>query len=378
MLTNMSGPRTLIRAGWVMDAQGSRTGRPGAILVEADRVLATTGSEGLGPVADARIIDLPDRVVLPALVNAHCHLDLSHLDPAPYTGDFADWLDGIRTRRAVGDEAVADAVRRGIGLSRAGGIGVVGDIAGQGSEIPARELRAAGLRGVSYLELIGVGASGDRARATLRQASEWSSPTGNGLCLGLSPHAPYTCGLDLYRSAVELKVPIATHLAETPGELESVDQLAEVLALRPIVAAHVNYAGDQHLELLARTRTTVVFCPRAAAYFHHTSHRYRRMIEAGINVALGTDGLLCLDTPDRISVLDDMRLLYRRDGVDPLTLLSMATVAGARGLGLDPDLVTLAPGPVAGLIALPFDPADGRDPLVQILERDDAPEWVIR
>ena len=120
MLTNMSRPRTLIRAGWVMDAQGSRTGRPGAILVEGDRILATTGPEGLGPVLDVRIIDLPDRVVLPALVNAHCHLDLSHLDPAPYTGDFAEWLDGIRTRRVVSDEAIADAVRRGIGLSRAG------------------------------------------------------------------------------------------------------------------------------------------------------------------------------------------------------------------------------------------------------------------
>lgn len=361
----------------MLDARRSGDGQPGAILVEGTRILATAGPEGLGPVSDARIIDLPDCIVMPALVNAHCHLDLSHLDPAPYTGDFGDWLDGIRKRRAVSDEAIADAVRRGIGLSRAGGIGVVGDIAGQSSEIPARELRAAGFRGVSYLELIGIGASGDRARATLRQASEWPPPTRNGLCLGLSPHAPYTCGPDLYRSAVALEVPVATHLAETPGELESVDQLAEVLAIRPIVAAHVNYAGDHHLELLARTRTTVVFCPRAAAYFHHSAHGYRRMIDAGINVALGTDGLLCLDTPDRISVLDDMRLLYRRDGAEPSMLLRMATVAGARGLGLDPDLVTLSPGPVAGLIALRFDPADGRDPLVQVLERDDAPEWVI-
>ena len=113
MLTNMSRPRTLIRAAWVLDARGSGVGRPGAILVEGTRILATAGPQGLGPVSDARIIDLPDRVVLPALVNAHCHLDLSHLDPAPYIGDFADWLDGIRQRRAVTDDAIADAVRRG-------------------------------------------------------------------------------------------------------------------------------------------------------------------------------------------------------------------------------------------------------------------------
>ncbi len=360
-----------------MDARRSRDGRPGAILIEGTRILATAGPQELGPVPDARIIDLPDRVVLPALVNAHCHLDLSHLGPEPYTGDFSAWLDRIRTRRAGSNEAVADAVRLGIGLSRVGGTGVVGDIAGQGSEIPARELRAAGLLGVSYLELIGVGASGDRARTTLRRASGWPPPVQDGMCLGLSPHAPYTCGLDLYRGAAQLEAPMATHLAETSRERESVDQIAEVLAMRPMVAAHVNYAGDHHLELLARARTTVVFCPRAAAYFHHSSHGYRRMIDAGINVALGTDGLLCLDTPDRIGVLDDMRLLYRRDGAEPLMLLRMATVAGAQGLGLDPDLVTLAPGPVAGLIALRFDPADGRDPLVQVLEGEDAPEWIV-
>jgi cytosine/adenosine deaminase-related metal-dependent hydrolase len=102
------------------------------------------------------------------------------------------------------------------------------------------------------------------------------------------------------------------------------------------------------------------------------------MIEAGVNVALGTDGLSCLDRADRMSVLDDMRLLHRRDDADPVVLLRMATTAGAVGLDLDPDLVTLAPGPVAGLIALPFDPADTRDPFVQVLQRDDAPEWVAR
>jgi cytosine/adenosine deaminase-related metal-dependent hydrolase len=102
------------------------------------------------------------------------------------------------------------------------------------------------------------------------------------------------------------------------------------------------------------------------------------MIQAGVNVALGTDGLPCLDRADRLSVLDDMRLLYRRDDADPDLLLRMATTAGAVGLGMDPDLVTLAPGPVAGLIALGYDPADPADAFEQVLQSDNAPEWIIR
>ncbi len=366
MLTHMAEGRTLIR----------HAGRPPAILLEGHRILAAGQPAEIGPVPDARQVHLPDMVVLPALVNAHCHLDLSHLDPEPYGGDFAVWLDGIRRRRADDDEAITAAVRRGIELTRAGGTAIVGDIAGGASEIPAGELRAAGVGGVSYLELIGVGQSRCRALETLDRAAGWSPSAQGELTLGISPHAPYTCGLDLYRMAARIDAPMATHLAETPAEVESIDMLAEVLAMRPVAAAHVNYSREDHLDLLARTGTTVVFCPMAAAYFGHSSHGYRRMIRAGINVALGTDGLPCLDTSDRISVLDDMRLLYRRDGAEPAMLLHMATVAAAAGLGLDTGVVTLAPGPVAGLIALPVDPFDPRDPLVQVLQRDDAPRWV--
>ena len=366
MLTHMAPGRTLIR----------HAGRPRAILFEGHRILASGRPEQIGPVPDALHLHLPDMVVLPALVNAHCHLDLSHLEPEPYGGDFAVWLDGIRRRRADGRDAITAAVRRGIELSRAGGTAIVGDIAGGASEIPAGELRAAGIGGVSYLELIGVGTSRRRALKTLDAAVGWSPSANGGITLGISPHAPYTCDLDLYRRAARIDAPLATHLAETPADVESIDTLADILAMRPVVAAHVNYLRDEHLDLLARTGTTVVFCPRAAAYFGHASHGYRRMIRAGINVALGTDGLPCLDTPERISVLDDMRLLYRRDGAEPAMLLHMATVAGAAGLGLETGVATLAPGPVAGLIALPVDPLDSSDPLAQVLQRDDAPRWI--
>ncbi len=375
MLTNMARRRTLIRAGRVIDASTSHG--PGSILLDGGDIVAAGSPAEVGNVPDAEVLDLPESVVMPALVNAHCHLDLSNLDPRPYDGDFAAWLDGIRTGRPTGDAAAA-AVRRGIHLSRLGGTGVVGDIDGRASGVPARELRADGLAGVSYLELIGVGPSRARTMATLQDAAGWPVHAAGCVRMGISPHAPYTCDTEIYRTAAGLSAPMVTHLAETPDETDAIDDLADVLAMRPVAAVHVNYVTDEQIRLLAAACTTVVFCPRAAAYFGHRSHGYRRMIEAGVNVALGTDGLPCLDRADRMSVLDDMRLLHRRDDADPVVLLRMATTAGAVGLGLDPDLVTLAPGPVAGLIALPYDAADTGDPFVQVLQRDDAPEWVAR
>jgi cytosine/adenosine deaminase-related metal-dependent hydrolase len=394
----------------VVDAAGC-TARPGAVLIDGPRIVAAGGPAAIGLPADAELRELPDAVVLPALVNTHCHLDLSHLGPRSFQGDFVRWLDEVRAERAADDETTARAVRRGVELARAGGTALVGDIAGMGSEVPIRVLRAAGLGGVSFFEVFGVGRRQERAIRTLTEAARRPDRCDRGVRQGVQPHAPYSCGLDVYVAAARLGLPVATHLAESPEELafvgsatgpfvgllkrlgvwdetvrarhvHPIDHLAEALGAAPFVAAHVNYLEDRHLELLAGFKTTVAYCPRASAYFGHPRqdrprHRYREMLQAGVNVALGTDSLLCLETPDRISVLDDMRFLYQRDGTDPSTLLRIATVAGAVALGFDPTLVTLAPGPTAGLLAAACDPQDPVDPLRQVLTRNDPPTWVV-
>ena len=146
--------------------------------------------------------------------------------------------------------------------------------------------------------------------------------------------------------------------------------------LRQMGAAHVNYADPAHLAVLQGARVSVAYCPRASVYFGHVEHPYRVMLEAGVNVALGTDGLPCLDTPDRISVLDEMRLLARRGGVTSRALLAMGTVNGAVALGFDPARVTLAPGvETAGVLAVPIDAGSG-DPLDRALHGTSAPEWL--
>lgn len=398
---------------------------PATLVLEDQCVVAAGSPEQIGLVEADRIIDARHSVVLPALVNAHAHLDLSHIGPVPFdasgdgsAADFKSWVDRVMAQRAVTEESIAASVKLGIALSQAGGTGIIGDIAGVRSTVPFQVLNASGVPGVSYVEVFGIGlrqaAAIEFMQDLARIASHDPASIDAGTTrLGLQPHAPYSCGIEVYKAAAGLGLPLSTHLAETLDEVQflatgdgpiadllrqrgawddtirpsgqhPVDCLAEALNGTPIVAAHVNYATGDHIARLARSSISVAYCPRASAYFGHPAdghppHRYRDMIAAGINVALGTDSLLCLDTPDRISVLDEMRLLYQRDAADPLMLLRMATINGAKALGFDPAVVSLQPSklPSAGLIAIELEGSADGDPFSRILRQRNAPHWIV-
>jgi cytosine/adenosine deaminase-related metal-dependent hydrolase len=225
--------------------------------------------------------------------------------------------------------------------------------------------------------------------------------------------------LSSFRWAVDLakggQLPLATHLAESPQEhefiaqargphrrfLESlglwedrmleeigqchtpVEHMAGLLRESPFLCAHVNDCSDGDIAILAKTPTSVAYCPRASDYFaaheHFGPHRYRDMLAAGINVCLGTDSIINLPAgTERLSTLDEARFLYRRDKTDPVTLLRLATMNGAKALGLNENAFAFTVGsPLAGLVAVPFEPRDGVSPLAAALESDSAPELLL-
>lgn len=366
--------------------------------------------------AHAFRVDLSDHILLPGLVNAHTHLDLTHLGPHPWDAaqPFSDWVAVIRAGRLADPGAIARAVHAGAALARAGGTAIVGDIAGAVRAGPslaaALALAATGLRGVSFVEFFAIGIRAADNVARLSETLDAANTTlARGLRLGLQPHATNTVDPEAYLASIDFAVqwglPLATHLAESPEEREfiarasgpqralleqvgvwddtllgtfgqgrhPVAHLESVLrearaAYRPFVVAHVNDATDASLEILAATRTSVAYCPRASAYFgadrHFGPHRYRDMLAAGINVCLGTDSVVNItdgtvpglenalsgqiagiagNPHHRLSVLDEMRLLARRDGTDPLTLIRMGTTHGTRALGMGSEHVRLTP-----------------------------------
>lgn len=403
----------VVHIGSAVRDAGGCTAAPGAVALRSEgdsaRVIAAGPIEPVRQAAGpgAILADHSGKLLLPGLVNAHTHLELTGVGYQPYSGNFIDWIKLVRSHwpnpadpldPANGDY-LQHAAAEGAQLSRAAGVLTVGDLTRHHPVY--RAVAEAGLRGVSYVELFGLGPPHDQP-ALQRIQTLPSERTIGRLRLGLEPHAPYSAGPGVYQAAAQSGSPVATHLAETPDELRFVacgdgphrDLLIEMgkwrddfahayaadrtpvqwmqpyLAMRPWNLAHCNYIGDADLALLAEHRASVVYCPRAGDYFGHRNHRYRDMLAAGINVALGTDSIICHGT---LSVLDEMRYLHQRDATDPDTLLKMATVNGMIALRMNPEDATFAPGASPGLIAVACDD-DATDALEQVLQTKSASE----
>lgn len=403
-------PATIYRAAAIRDAVGT-TARPGAVAVRSGRILAASHPDRLPRrlTQKAQWIDLPGALILPAMVNAHAHLDLTAVGPIEYTGDFGQWLGQVMATRQAGRGEVAESVRHGAAMSLDAGVGWVGDIAHKPEAVAAR--RTCRLPGVSYLEAFGIGTKQQEGIAQLDDALKdipYDTPIhdlARGIVVGVSPHAPYSVGPGIYDHACDLSrnraYRVCTHLAETREEIDFVRdnaglfrELLERFGLwddsitptskHPIdffepflkhsrwLIAHANYIEDHHLDLLHRTDTSVVYCPIASEYFGHTGHRYRDMLDAGVNVCLGTDSMMC-QSPDAVqpmSILPVMRRLFHRDGTDPQTLLEMATVNGMRAMELSEYDATLRRGAPALLAAVDIVADDPTDPLEQVLTGD--------
>lgn len=382
-------PRNLVHATAIVDHRGV-IASPGAILLDGNCIIEAGTPQEIGTPDDAVLTQI-DRVVTPSFVNTHTHMDLSGVGLAPAMDSFVQWVEEVvlPIRRDI--DAIEEYVQKGVALSIVGGSLIIGDIAG--TQFAAELVESSALLSHSFVELLGLGQ---------RQKMAIEKLKGIPSSFGVSPHAPFSCGKEVYRACFKSGRRVATHLSETLEEIDSVkdfqgplvdhavrigswdetveswnehpiDAVLQVAGNKQFLAAHLNYVEDYHLPMLAASNMTVVYCPRASHYFGHKNHRWKEMLEVGINVALGTDSLLCLDTPDRISVIDEMRYLYTENQADPIQLLTMGTINGAAGLGFDPNLVTLNTGETAGLLA--FD-SSGNDPLIDIFSTTTMPTWL--
>lgn len=398
---------TVLLAGAVRDA-AEVDSRPGVVLVECGKVVAAGPPESMPAerVAKARQIDLSDRLLLPAMVNAHAHLELTSIGPQPYdaAAGFVGWVQMLRSHwpddpgpGGMPDPAWFSAgAAQGVEAALAAGVQAVGDISRFQEVADAR--RACGLGGVTYIERFGLGPPFDAAgHMEVCDGAE-----------GLQPHAPYSAGPALYTAAAQSGRPVSTHLAETLDEYAFVAEacgpkmefirslglwddgfakhygqgLSPVQWMRPHLeaaaddggwlVAHCNYVSDEDIDILAKTNTSVAYCPIASEYFGHTGHRYRDMLAAGVNVCLGTDSIVCAkgNDPQPLGLLGAMRRLYRRDGADPATLLKMAMVNGSHALRSDLTAGTLRVGAPAILACVKFDTSKPNDALELVLKNN--------
>jgi cytosine/adenosine deaminase-related metal-dependent hydrolase len=379
--------RTLsLTARWVFPV--SSPPLPGGVVtMDGERVVAVEPHGARPP-----DLDLGDSAIIPGLVNAHVHLDLTAMrGVAPPRLPLPDWLsDVIAYRRSTTPEETHAAIRVGLDECIRTGTTLVGDISGGGASWPI--LAASGIRATVYYELIGL--TVERANGAFTAYQEWveaieDTPTCRR---GISPHAPYSAAKWLYWRAYDDDVPIATHLAESREELElladrsgpfaeflrrlglwvpeqmfeGVREVSDLLAVTvPVALAHGNYLDDVPIP----DNATIVYCPRTHAAFGHAPHPWRAFLARGVRVALGTDGLS--SNPD-LDLLAEARFLRRRfPDVSGAALLRMATLSGAEALGWEHETGSLAPGKSADLAVIPISGRDAADPHDLFLDSDE-------
>jgi len=405
----------LIHSGALVDAYSLHS--PGAIYIKDGQIAAAGTPQEIGEIHGVTSISCPGEVIMPGFVNTHAHLDLTSIGPVGAEEGFSKWLDRIRMARPTEASSIAKAVHAGVQASLAGGTIGIGDISGAHSWAPFEALCQSYLSGTSWVEVFGIAAREDVGIEAIDEIIEKAAqyPHGN-IRPGLSPHAPTSCGVEVYRHAARSGLPLATHLAESIEELDfmrfgkgpmkdllvdldiwgagipphgahPIDVLADACSMGAWTIAHVNYPSlaeegpeerQRRIDLMSTWNAVIAYCPRASAFFGHPhggehSHPWRDFLEAGIPVALGTDGMPCLDTPDRLSILDEMRWLVTHNDAHWRELMPMATIHGARAVGIDPDCVDLKPGPIAGLLAVV---GEGDDPVADAFSRKEPIRWI--
>jgi aminodeoxyfutalosine deaminase len=357
----------------------------------------------LGATADGsgEVIDWGSAVIIPGLVNAHTHLELSRLPRGPEPAhSFTDWLAHlIETRRRWTEQDFLESAREGVRQCIRSGTTLVGDISSSG--LSWRALQPERLRKVVFEEVLGLSpdaAPEISARLEVRLDQVVPDPL---LTSGISPHSPYSVSPQLYKAVAELArtrdLPLATHVAESRSELlflesgegEFLHFLSTLGALPPdwppprlspiallesvgalntdVLLIHCNYLDAAGLAAIRNSGGNVVYCPRSAAFFGHEGHPVRSLLDMGVNVALGTDSLA---SNRSLSMLDEMRFLAgTRKDLKAGEIFRMATLNGAAALRQGGQLGRLRPGYWADLAVLELDESTpARHLMSQILE----------
>jgi cytosine/adenosine deaminase-related metal-dependent hydrolase len=380
----------IYRAEWLLPIADEPV-RDGWVAVDDGRITAV----GHGSAPDA--IDLGRAVILPSLVNAHTHLELSYLrDAVPPAEQFVDWIKPlIAARREYPDPAdprIIEAARHAIGDVRAAGTGVVGDVSNTLVTVPL--LREAGVPAQVFYELLGFNVSDPSGRVWEARAKmlEHRGPLdsarggpGGDVRVALAAHAPYSVSPALF-SAIRAEIDgesehvSSVHLGESTEELEfvrrgtgpwrdvlrdmgawseewkphggsPVEYLADLgfLDRRVLVVHGVQFTGDD-LARLRGLRITVVSCPRSNRHVGVGSPPLEAFYAMGVSVAFGTDSLA--STPD-LNVFGELAEARRIAPKVPAShLLESATLCGAQALGFGDEYGTIEPGKRASLIAV--------------------------
>lgn len=384
-------------AHWVLPISDTAI-ENGAVAVGGGRIVGVgTRREIVARFPDAKEKSFGEAAILPGLVNAHSHLELTvmrgFLERVEH--DFFAWLRKLtdaKYERLTPDDLIVSATWGAIEAVRAG-ITTVGDASDFGAA-GLQALRDVGLRGIVYQEVFGPDERETKERfAELRDKVEALRANETDLArVGVSPHAPYTVSAPLYEAVAEYaineKLSLMTHAAESRAEdllmREGRGSFAEnlvarniawrapgvstiqylhrlgVLRARPLLA-HCIAVDDADIESIKTAGASVAHCPKSNAKLGHGRAPFARFIEKEITVGLGSDSVASNNTCDMIEEARFAALVARTTNdartIDARDALRAATTGGTEALDLSHRTGALIAGMDADLTVVRLDGA---------------------
>jgi len=377
----MSRPATALQPRWVVPVvPEGRVLEGHAVIVEGERIAAvipTAELEDRYPGIER--LELPDRVLMPGLVNMHTHSAMALLRGLADDLPLMRWLhDNIWP---------AEKIIMGPDYVRAGTCLAMAEMLRAGTtcfndsyffpDVAAEAAVSTGMRSVMGMPVIGFPTPwAENEDEYFRRGLEFHQRFAGESLVGSSfaPHAPYSVGDSAFARvaelAGELDIPVHLHLLEAAGEIESsreahglhpLDRLESLGLLGPrLLAVHMTQLGDDDIPRLARSGVHVVHCPDSNMKLASGICPVADLDAAGINVCIGTDGAA---SNNDLSLLAEMRqtaLLAKvycgnPEAIPAARALSMATIHGARALGMDHAIGSIEPGKLADLAAIRLD-----------------------
>ena len=411
----------LIRARTVVTMSTPAVIENGAVATRGGEIVAAGRWEDLrteftGGSGENEVLDLGEQMLVPGFVNAHCHLDYSTLRHAILPpSSFSEWIGRINAlKRQLDQDDYLAAIARGFAEFRRWGVTTLLNV----ESFPELmwKLPTPPLRTWWFLEMIDVRspvATEQLVAGALLFFQKGSSHWLGGS--GLSPHAPYTASLALYRlardCARENAMPWTTHLGESDDEqqmfvhargplhhfLKSIGrpmsdcghghsalaQLTAAGALGPeCIAVHLNEMEEEDFALFAPggplAGMTVAHCPLSHRYFRHRAFPFERLRALGANLCVATDSPA---SDGSFSLLEELRALAAAHpaaaALDPVELLSLITRNPARALGLEGRLGCIDAGAYADLATFPDEGGPERTIHARLLANRAAAAWTM-
>ena len=392
---------TLYCARWVLPISSPAIA-DGAIAVEGQRIISVAGRVALVKgFPHATVRDFGESAIIPGLINAHSHLELTAMRGflENEESDFFVWLKKLtmaRLERMTVDDLYVSAAWGACEAVRAG-VTCVADASNSAGE-SMNALRDVGLRGIVFQESFGPDprlAKENFEKLKTKVARLREHETTLVKC-GVSPHAPYTvCTPQLEmisQFALDEDLPLMMHAAETTMEVSLIrdgrgpfaDGLRNrgiewqapgvspiqylndhgVLQTRPLLA-HCIHIDEADIEKLKQTETRVAHCPKSNSKLGHGRAPFRKLLDKGIDVGLGSDSVASNNTCDLLEEARFALLISRLESDDshPARVITVdevlrtATLGGARTLGLEGQVGELREGCQADFVVISLDGA---------------------